>query len=144
MESSSEDQSKEEKNREGGGFTFNGPVNATTMNFVNGDVENLIVNNQGLSANELRQLDELFLPLREQVRTTPQTIPNQVEQQVQDLHAELAKGQSANADRVNKIIDRLVEMVPGALGALVTMFANPILGSLVGPVTQQVLKHLQG
>jgi hypothetical protein len=142
MVSNSEDQSK--KNREGGsGFVFNGAVNANTANFINGDVENLTINNHGLSADELRQLKELFRPLQEQVQTSSQTIPGQAEQQVQDLHAELAKGRNANADRLNKIVDQLVDMVPSAVAALVTLFTNPILGGLVGPVTQQVLKHLQ-
>ena len=144
MATDPEDQSKEEKSGQSGGFVFNDRIIAGTANFIQGGVENLTVNNQGLSAQDLSKLNDLFRPLQEQVQTLPDPGQKQAEQQMQDLHAELAKGQNANADRLNRIVDGLVELVPGALSALVSMFANPILGGLVGPVTKQILDHLQG
>lgn len=144
MATDSDDQNKEGKSGQRGGFIFNAPVNAETANFINGNVENLTVNNLGLSADELIKLDGLLRPLEDQVRAIPQSDQNQAEKQVQELHSELAKGKNANSDRLNQIIDGLLKMVPGALGAMVSMFANPILGGLVGPVAEQVLGHLKG
>lgn len=131
--------------KEGGqrvGFQFNAPVTANQQTFVNGNVDNLSIN-QGLSVNELKQLDELFQPLKEQVQAASLDKQSEVEETVQDLHDELSKGQNANAERINTIIDGLVEMVPGALSAVVSMFANPILGALVGPATKLVLDHIK-
>jgi hypothetical protein len=124
------------------GFQFNGPVTAETQTFVNGDVGNLNIH-RGLSGNELRQLDLLFQPLKEQVQLLPQEKQGDAEERVQELHTELAKGQDADASRLNQVVDTLVEMVPGALSAVVSMFATPVLGALVGPATNLVLEHLK-
>jgi hypothetical protein len=124
------------------GFQFNAPLTAETQTFVNGDVDNLNIH-RGLSVNELRQLDVLFQPLKEQIQLLPQEKQGDAEEKVEELHAELAKGQGANASRLNQVVDTLVEMVPGALSAVVSMFATPVLGALVGPATSLVLDHLK-
>jgi hypothetical protein len=123
-------------------FQFNAPVSAEQQTFVNGDVQNLHVH-RGLSKTEVEQLDTLFQPFREQLKqVTPQDKQEQVEEKVEELHTELSKGQGANGERLNKIIDSLVELVPGALSSVVSMFATPVLGGLVGPVTKLVLDHI--
>jgi hypothetical protein len=124
-------------------FQFNAPVSADQQTFVNGDVDNLNIN-QGLSKDDLARLNSLFQPFKEQVQqAAPPDKQNQVEEKVQELHTELSKGQSANTDRLNKIVDGLVELVPGALSAVVSMFATPLLGGLVGPATKLVLDHIR-
>ena len=131
------------KNQANIGFQFNAPVTSGTTTFINGNVDQLNIH-QGLSSTELKQLDELFQPLKETARqAAPQSQEAQVETKVQELHTELSQGKNANADRLNKVIDGLVDMAPGALGAVVSMFTSPILGALVGPVTKQVLDHIQ-
>jgi len=143
MESGKGDKKNNKKSGENVGFQFNAPVTADQQTFVSGNVDNLSIN-QGISADDLKQLDELFQPFKEQLKqATPQEKQSQVEEKAQELHAELSKGQNANADRLNKVIDGLVEMVPSALGAVVSMFASPLLGALVGPATKLVLDHIQ-
>lgn len=124
------------------GFQFNASVTAETQTFINGDVGDLNIH-RGLSVNELQQLDLLFQPLKEQVQLLPQEKQVEAEEKVEELHAELAKGQDANVSRLNQVVDTLVEMVPGALSAVVSMFATPVLGALVGPATNLVLDHLK-
>jgi len=134
---------KKKKSAQSAGFQFNAPVKAKTQTFINGNVDNLNIN-QGLSTDDLRQLGELFQPFREQVQqAVTQDKQGEVDEKVQALHTELSQGKNANADRLNQIVDGLVEMAPGAVGAVVTMFANPILGALVGPATKLVLDHIK-
>ena len=45
---------------------------------------------------------------------------------------------------MGKIVDGLVGMVPGAVGAVVSMFAMPLLSGIAGPVTKYVLEKLKG
>ena len=125
------------------GFQFNAPLTSGTTTFINGNVERFNIH-QGLSKTELKQLEELFQPVKDAAQqAAPQSQEAQVETKLQELHSELSQGGNANADRLNKVIDGLVDMVPGALGAVVSMFGSPILGALVGPVTKQVLDHIQ-
>jgi hypothetical protein len=64
-------------------------------------------------------------------------------QRVQELQAEVEKGKLAEDSKLARIIDGLVDMVPGAIGSLVGLFAKPVLQGIVGPVTQFVLERLQ-
>ncbi len=99
---------------------------------------------QGLSPDDLVKLDMLFQSFNEQVRQAASSDKqNQVEAKAKELQAELSKGEAASGDRLNKIVDALLEMVPGAVSAIGTMFASPILGALVGPATKLVLDHLK-
>jgi len=133
---------KKESSAQSTGFQFNAPVTAETQTFINGNVDNLNIQ-RGLSANELQQLNLLFQPIKEQVQLLPQEQQKEAEEKVDELHAELAKGQGADARRLSQVVDAVVEMVPGALSAVVSMFATPVLGALVGPATNLVLDHLK-
>lgn len=95
----------------------------------------------GLSGSEL---EALFAPLMAAVaQGAPPEKQAAAVQQVQELKAEAAKGDKADDNRMAKIIDGLTGMVPGAMGAVVSMFANPIVGGIVGPVTKFVLDRLK-
>ncbi len=59
------------------------------------------------------------------------------------LKQEASKGNNANDGVIAKLVDGLVELVPGAASAVVSAFATPILGGLVGPATDFVLKKLR-
>jgi hypothetical protein len=63
-------------------------------------------------------------------------------QEVQALETELAKGKSANDERVATIINGLVELVPGAAAAIVSAFRTPLLAGIAGPVTKWSVKML--
>jgi len=97
---------------------------------------------QGLSP---RDLESLFAPLLAAVaREAPAGKQAEAEQKVQELKAEVAKGKQADDGKVANIVDGLVEMVPGAVKAVVSTFATPILGGIAGPVTKYVLDKLKG
>jgi hypothetical protein len=143
MESGKSGKKRKTKNQPSVGFQFKARVTGKSMTFINGNVDNLNIH-QGLSITELKQLEELFQPVKDVAQqAAPQDKEAQVETKLQELQTELSLGENANVDRLNKVIDGLVEMVPGALGAVVSMFTSPILGALVGPVTKQVLDHIQ-
>jgi len=124
------------------GFQFNAPVTADTQTFINGNVDNLNIQ-RGLSASELQQLDKLLQPIKEQIQLLTQEKQADVEEKVDELHAELAKGKEADASKLSQVVDALIAMVPGALSSVVSMFASPILGAMVGPATNLVLDRLK-
>jgi hypothetical protein len=64
-------------------------------------------------------------------------------QKVQELRAEVAKGKGDDG-KIAQIVDGLAGMVPGAVQAVVSAFATPILGGVAGPVTRYVLERLKG
>ncbi|SAL59865.1 hypothetical protein [Caballeronia humi] len=95
---------------------------------------------QGVSQ---RDLELLFAPLLAVVaRQTATGQQAAAVQQVQDLKAEVAKGEEADDSRIGKLIDQLVSMVPGAVGSVVNIFSTPMLGGIAGPVTEFVLDKL--
>jgi hypothetical protein len=95
---------------------------------------------QGLSAQDL---EPLFAPLLAVVaQQAPAAQKAAAVQQAQELQTEVAKGKQADDSRIAKLIDGVVGMVPGAAGAVVSLFAHPILNNLVGPVTKFVLGKL--
>jgi hypothetical protein len=96
--------------------------------------------NQGISSHDL---EPLFAPLLAVVAR--QTITDKqaaAVQQVQELRAEVAKGEQADDSRIGKLIDNLVGMVPGAVESVASLFSTPIVGALAGPVTKFVLDKL--
>jgi hypothetical protein len=123
------------------GFQFNGPVTGQNQTFISGDVGSI---NQGLSPDDLLKLDKVFQPFREEVeRIAPADKKGQAGEKVQALQAELSKGENTSTERLNAIIDSLIDLVPGAVSAVGTMFASPLLAALVGPATKLVLDHIK-
>jgi hypothetical protein len=68
----------------------------------------------------------------------------QAAEQAEALKQELAKGDKAEDTRLAKLIDGLVGLVPGAVGAVVSIFASPILAGVAGPVTKFMLDRIHG
>lgn len=95
----------------------------------------------GLSGDQLTQL---FAPLMNALRTAPPEKQNDAMQKAEELKKEVAKGKDANDRTMAKIINGLVALVPGAIGAVVGMFATPILSSVAGQFTKFVLDEIQG
>jgi hypothetical protein len=96
---------------------------------------------QGISP---RDLQPLFAPLLAAVaKQAPAGIQATAVRHVDDLKAEVAKGKQADDGKVAKMVDGLVGLVPGAVSAVVSMFATPILGGIAGPVTKFVLDKLK-
>ena len=95
----------------------------------------------GTSAGELEPLFATLLA--EVARHAPAEKQAAAAQQVQALEAEAVKGKDADDGKLGRIVDGLTGMVPGAIGAVVSMFATPILGGIAGPVTKFVLEKLK-
>jgi hypothetical protein len=92
-----------------------------------------------------RDLEPLFASLLAAVtKQAPADKQAPVVQRVEELKAEVAKGKQADDSKVGRIVDGLVAMVPGAIGAIASLFATPILGRIAGPVTKSVLDKLKG
>jgi hypothetical protein len=96
---------------------------------------------QGVSA---KGLDPLFAPLLAAVvQHAPPDKQVAAVQRVQELEAEVAKGTQADDSNLAKIVDRLIALVPGASGSVVSMFAKPLFGGIVGPETKVALEKLK-
>ena len=121
----------------GGGAYVGGRVDTGGGDFVGRDK---IM--QGISP---RDLEPLFAFLLAAVaEEAPAAMQATAVQQVEELKAEVAKGKQADDSKMGRIVDGLLAMVPGAIGAVVSMFATPILGGIAGPVTKSVLAKLKG
>lgn len=84
-------------------------------------------------------LDAIFRPLEKAVEQQPEAT-----QKVEALKNEAAKGKKADDGVMAKLVKGIAGLVPGAVSAVVSAFANPILGAIAGPVTKYVLDEIQG
>lgn len=122
----------------GGGAYVGGNVHAGG-DFVGRDQTKIA---HGVSPGDL---ELLFRPLWETIeQQAPPAKHADATQQVEQLKAEVAKDDQADDGRIARIIEGLVEMVPGAIGSIVGLFATPILAGVAGPVTKYVLDKLKG
>jgi len=119
----------------GGGAYVGGNVTA------GGDVVGRDQVTHGLSPADLGPLFAGLLVLV--AREAPAHRQAEAAQRVQELEAEVAKGPQADDGRLAKIVDGLATLVPGAVGAVVSLFATPILAGIAGPVTKFVLEQLK-
>jgi hypothetical protein len=89
-------------------------------------------------------LDRALKPLIEAIGAAPAEKRAEAETKLAALKQEAAKGEKANDRTVADLVEGLVELVPGAVSAVVSAFATPILGGVVGPITGYVLDKLRG
>lgn len=87
-------------------------------------------------------LGTVFAPLWHTLQQVPPENQAAAMQQAKELQSEVAKGKSANDERVADLLNGLVKLVPGAVSAVVSAFASPLLAGIAGPVTKYVLKQL--
>ena len=67
-----------------------------------------------------------------------------VEEQVAELQTEVARAPAQRDDkRMARLLDGLVDLVPGAVSAVVGVFASPLLTTAVGPATAAVLARFK-
>jgi hypothetical protein len=90
------------------------------------------------------QLDQIFRPIEEAVRTALPANQPEAKQKLEELKSEAAKGKNAKDGTVAKLVEGLVGLVPGAVSAVVSAFATPLLGGVAGPATKYVLDKIQG
>ena len=87
-------------------------------------------------------VDEALRPVPEAIKVAPPQVQSEAETKLDALKEETAKGKDANDDMIAKLVDGFVGLVPGAASAVISAFATPILGGIVGPVTSFVLGKL--
>jgi uncharacterized caspase-like protein len=94
----------------------------------------------GLSGEDL---DRLFRPLMDEIDSAPQENQEAARQMAEELEREVTKGGDADDHIMARLIDGIVDLVPGAVGTVTSMFATPILGGLAGSATKFVLDMIQ-
>src|SRR5260370_27512246 len=90
------------------------------------------------------QLEQIFRPLMEAVRSAPPPVQQEAAQKVEELKKEAAKGKSASDGVMAKLVEGIVGLVPGAVIAVAGAFGTPLLAGIAGPATQYVLDKIQG
>jgi hypothetical protein len=124
----------------GGGDNIDvGDISGSTGIAIGRNASASVTQTQGISGAELAAL---FAPLEQAVQSGPADNQPEAQEKLQDLEAEVAKGDEADDSRMAGLINDLVDLVPGAVGATVSVFASPIFGGIAGPVTDFVLKRL--
>ena len=88
-------------------------------------------------------LDGLFEPIFRALRDAPPEKREEAVQRAEELQAEVAKGEKADDSRMAKLLDGLIELVPGAVTAVVSTFATPVLAGIAGPITRFILDKLR-
>jgi hypothetical protein len=90
------------------------------------------------------RLEEVFRPVMEAINSAPVEQRGEAIQELRTLHTEAAKGKGADDGKMAELIDGLIGLVPSAVSALASAFAQPILAAVAGPATQMVLDKIQG
>jgi len=91
------------------------------------------------------ELETLFAPFLAAIaEAAPEDQKAAALQQAEALKSEVAKGDQAEDGRIATIVNGLVDLVPKAVGAVVSLFATPIFSGVAGPVTRIVLDKLKG
>ncbi|HEX7772652.1 MAG TPA: tetratricopeptide repeat protein, partial [Pyrinomonadaceae bacterium] len=86
------------------------------------------------------ELDELLMPLNDQIRNVPPDLLDQAAEAFQALRTELAKGNQADDRVLARTADKLISQVPATGETLADLLTSPRLGTFVGPVTQFVIE----
>jgi hypothetical protein len=128
-----------DQDNQSGGVNITGGQNTFAGDVVGRD--KIVSSSTGLSEEAFLQL---FQPLMRAISAAPPEKQAEAAQKTEELKAELAKGKKAEDSRVAKLVDGIVDLVPGAVSALVGMFATPILSGIAGPVTTFVLDKIRG
>lgn len=119
----------------GGGAFFGGPVAA--RNIVGRDH---IVHAPAILTPVGVDLQTVLATLASQVRAhAPEGQAASAEQAVDALGSEVIKGKQADDSKLAYLVNGLIDLVPAAVGGIVSAFASPVLGGLAGPLTQAVL-----
>lgn len=132
---------------QGPGSTAVGPRGVNVGGNVGGSVvtgdHNVVAGRDATVGISAADLDRLFAPIVAAIAAAPPDKMAAAAPLVTELKEEAAKGDKADDGRLARIIDGLVELVPAAVGGVVSVFASPILGGIAGPVTKFVLDKIQ-
>ena len=119
----------------GGGAFFGGP--ATARNIVGRDH---IVHAPVTTVPVGPDLQTLLAALASQIRAqAPMGQTASAEQAIDALGSEVIKGKQVDDSKLAHLLKGLIDLVPAAVGGIVSAFASPVLGGLAGPMTKAVL-----
>jgi len=90
------------------------------------------------------ELEKALHPVSEVIDALPPATQAEAGAKPVALKEEAAKGSQANDSVVAKLVKGLVGLAPGAVSAVVSAFATPVLGAVAGPATKFVFDELQG
>jgi hypothetical protein len=90
------------------------------------------------------RLDQIFMPLENVVRAASAETQAEATAKLEALKKEAGKGKNADDTVMAKLVDGIVGLVPGAVSAVVSAFATPLLGGIAGPVTKFALDKIRG
>lgn len=121
--------------RQGGGVN----INRSTVHAANIAGRDVQVRSQITS-----QINEAFQPVFEAIRSAPAKSQPEAVARMEALQQEAAKGAHADHSVMTKLADGLIGLVPGAVKALATTFAQPVLSGVAGPLTQFLLNKMLG
>ena len=122
--------------RQSGGVNISGTVGS-----VGGDI---VGRDKIVGIPSAAALDAALGPLLNTIKAAPPQVKPEAEAKVAELKQEVAKGKGADDRVMAKLLDELVGLVPAAASAVGSVFATPVLGALVGPVTTFALNKLRG
>jgi hypothetical protein len=89
------------------------------------------------------QLDQTLRGVEEALRAASPETQAEALQKLEELKTEASKGHNARDTVVAKLVDGLVQLIPGAVSAVVSAFGAPILAGVAGPATKYVLDKIQ-
>ena len=127
----------------GGGAVVKGDVNVQGGDFVGRDKTTVTGFYQpGWQVGQVSQTTGDLIQHFAALDAAVQNGPPEAKAKVEELKAEAAKGDSADDEKVAGLVEELGELVPGAVEALVGLFAPSALGKLAGGATKYVLRKL--
>jgi hypothetical protein len=115
-------------------------IHGGTVNTAGGDIvgHDKVVH-QGTSSE---QLEAALRPLTEAISTASPEKRAEAKGTLEELKSELENKEKSDDSRVAKLVEGLLNLVPGAAGAVANAFGTPILGAIAGPVTKYVLNKI--
>jgi hypothetical protein len=119
-----------------GGVSISGKIGK-----VSGDI---VGSNKNVGVTSTVAIDGALRPVTDAIGAAPAEKRADAEAKLAGLKEEAAKGKEANDGVIARLLDGLVELVPGAASAVVSAFATPVLGGIAGPVTGFVLDKIRG
>jgi hypothetical protein len=89
------------------------------------------------------ELNKLFAPLLAQVtQQVPATQQAEAVAKVNELKAEMSKGQAADDEAMAGLIEEIVALAPGAAAILTNLFTHSLIAKSAGAATKYILKRL--
>lgn len=88
-------------------------------------------------------LGQIFIPLLHAIERVSTPSYQDAVQIAHALKGEAEKGDNANDERMARLVDKLVTLVPEMLSTVITVIDTPILKPVIGPVTQYVVDRLR-